>query len=86
MHGDSMFIFDVEGQEWGMKPMNCPGKLLFSQLVSQSISQSVGNLMHLTTLYAQILTIHLSFHCPISLSVLVCRSLLDVRAPPALLS
>lgn len=25
---DSMFIFDVEGQEWGMKPMNCPGHCL----------------------------------------------------------
>lgn len=23
-----MFIFDVEGQEWGMKPMNCPGHCL----------------------------------------------------------
>lgn len=23
---DSMFVFDVEGQEWGMKPMNCPGE------------------------------------------------------------
>ena len=25
---DSMFVFDVEGQEWGMKPMNCPGHCL----------------------------------------------------------
>jgi len=25
---ESMFIFDVEGQEWGMKPMNCPGHCL----------------------------------------------------------
>jgi len=25
---DAMFIFDVEGQEWGMKPMNCPGHCL----------------------------------------------------------
>ncbi|GMI05944.1 hypothetical protein TrLO_g5627 [Triparma laevis f. longispina] len=25
---DGMFIFDVEGQEWGMKPMNCPGHCL----------------------------------------------------------
>jgi threonyl-tRNA synthetase len=25
---DNMFIFDVEGQEWGMKPMNCPGHCL----------------------------------------------------------
>ena len=23
-----MFTFDVEGQEWGMKPMNCPGHCL----------------------------------------------------------
>jgi len=25
---DNMFTFDVEGQEWGMKPMNCPGHCL----------------------------------------------------------
>ena len=25
---DNMFIFDVEGAEWGMKPMNCPGHCL----------------------------------------------------------
>lgn len=25
---DNMFVFDVEGQEWGMKPMNCPGHCL----------------------------------------------------------
>jgi threonyl-tRNA synthetase len=25
---DSMFIFDVEGQEFGLKPMNCPGHCL----------------------------------------------------------
>lgn len=25
---ENMFIFDVEGQEWGMKPMNCPGHCL----------------------------------------------------------
>jgi threonyl-tRNA synthetase len=25
---DGMFCFDVEGQEWGMKPMNCPGHCL----------------------------------------------------------
>ena len=25
---DGMFLFDVEGQEWGMKPMNCPGHCL----------------------------------------------------------
>jgi len=25
---DNMFIFDVEGHEWGMKPMNCPGHCL----------------------------------------------------------
>mmetsp|Transcript_12186 Transcript_12186/g.11023 ORF Transcript_12186/g.11023 Transcript_12186/m.11023 type:complete len:757 (-) Transcript_12186:24-2294(-) len=25
---DNMFIFDVEGQEWGMKPMNCPAHCL----------------------------------------------------------
>lgn len=25
---DAMFTFDVEGQEWGMKPMNCPGHCL----------------------------------------------------------
>jgi threonyl-tRNA synthetase len=25
---DDMFTFDVEGQEWGMKPMNCPGHCL----------------------------------------------------------
>jgi len=25
---DAMFCFDVEGQEWGMKPMNCPGHCL----------------------------------------------------------
>lgn len=29
---ENMFIFDVEGQEWGMKPMNCPGHcLMFAQ-------------------------------------------------------
>ncbi|GMI09966.1 hypothetical protein TrRE_jg13530 [Triparma retinervis] len=29
-----MFIFDVEGKEWGMKPMNCPGHcLLFGSTV-----------------------------------------------------
>lgn len=25
---DNMFVFDVEGQEWGVKPMNCPGHCL----------------------------------------------------------
>ena len=25
---ENMFVFDVEGQEWGMKPMNCPGHCL----------------------------------------------------------
>lgn len=25
---DNMFTFDVEGQEWGVKPMNCPGHCL----------------------------------------------------------
>lgn len=25
---ENMFIFDVEGAEWGMKPMNCPGHCL----------------------------------------------------------
>jgi threonyl-tRNA synthetase len=25
---DNMFCFDVEGQEWAMKPMNCPGHCL----------------------------------------------------------
>jgi len=25
---DNMFVFDVENQEWGMKPMNCPGHCL----------------------------------------------------------
>ena len=25
---DNMFVFDVEGAEWGMKPMNCPGHCL----------------------------------------------------------
>jgi len=25
---DDMFVFDVEGQEWAMKPMNCPGHCL----------------------------------------------------------
>ena len=25
---DAMFVFDVEGQEWAMKPMNCPGHCL----------------------------------------------------------
>ena len=25
---ENMFTFDVEGQEWGMKPMNCPGHCL----------------------------------------------------------
>ncbi len=25
---DGMFVFDVEGQEWAMKPMNCPGHCL----------------------------------------------------------
>ena len=31
---DAMFIFDVEGKEWGMKPMNCPGHcLLFGSTV-----------------------------------------------------
>lgn len=25
---DDMFVFDVEGQEWALKPMNCPGHCL----------------------------------------------------------
>jgi threonyl-tRNA synthetase len=25
---ENMFVFDVEGAEWGMKPMNCPGHCL----------------------------------------------------------
>merc|ERR1711966_173134 len=25
---DAMFCFDVEGKEWAMKPMNCPGHCL----------------------------------------------------------
>eukprot|EP00592_Proboscia_alata_P015941 CAMPEP_0194398064 /NCGR_PEP_ID=MMETSP0174-20130528/125893_1 /TAXON_ID=216777 /ORGANISM="Proboscia alata, Strain PI-D3" /LENGTH=800 /DNA_ID=CAMNT_0039194313 /DNA_START=905 /DNA_END=3304 /DNA_ORIENTATION=- len=30
---DDMFTFDVEGEEWGMKPMNCPGHcLLFGSM------------------------------------------------------
>ena len=29
-----MFVFDIEGQEFGMKPMNCPGHcLIFAQRV-----------------------------------------------------
>ena len=29
---ENMFVFDVEGQEWGMKPMNCPAHcLMFRQ-------------------------------------------------------
>ena len=28
LYRDNMFIFDVEEQEWGMKPMNCPGHCL----------------------------------------------------------
>lgn len=29
---ENMFIFNVEGQEFGMKPMNCPGHcLMFAQ-------------------------------------------------------
>jgi threonyl-tRNA synthetase len=27
-YADAMFRFDVEGQEWAMKPMNCPGHCL----------------------------------------------------------
>jgi len=31
---DAMFCFDVEGQEWAMKPMNCPGHcLVFAQSI-----------------------------------------------------
>jgi threonyl-tRNA synthetase len=25
---ENMFVFDVEGAEWGMKPMNCPAHCL----------------------------------------------------------
>jgi len=28
LYKENMFTFDVEGQEWGMKPMNCPGHCL----------------------------------------------------------
>ena len=33
---DAMFIFDVEGAEWGMKPMNCPGHCLLFGSKSRS--------------------------------------------------
>ena len=40
---DSMFTFDVEGQEWGMKPMNCPGHcLMFGHRSVQSVSVSIN--------------------------------------------
>jgi len=33
---DDMFIFDVEGEEWGMKPMNCPAHCLMFGSMARS--------------------------------------------------
>jgi threonyl-tRNA synthetase len=33
---EDMFIFDVEGEEWGMKPMNCPAHCLMFGSMSRS--------------------------------------------------
>lgn len=33
---DDMFTFDVEGEEWGMKPMNCPGHCLMFASMARS--------------------------------------------------
>mmetsp|Transcript_44674 Transcript_44674/g.50079 ORF Transcript_44674/g.50079 Transcript_44674/m.50079 type:complete len:1101 (-) Transcript_44674:107-3409(-) len=33
---DDMFIFDVEGEEWGMKPMNCPAHCLMFASTTRS--------------------------------------------------
>ena len=33
---DDMFIFDVEGEEWGMKPMNCPAHCLMFGSMTRS--------------------------------------------------
>lgn len=36
---ESMFIFDVEGKEWGMKPMNCPGHCILFKHMNLSYRQ-----------------------------------------------
>lgn len=36
---DCMFIMDVEGKEWGMKPMNCPGHCCIFKHLSPSYRQ-----------------------------------------------
>lgn len=33
---DDMFVFDVEGEEWGMKPMNCPAHCLMFGSMTRS--------------------------------------------------
>ena len=36
---DDMFCFEVEGKEWAMKPMNCPGHcLIFGQTIRHGIT------------------------------------------------
>ena len=39
---DGMFCFDVEGQEWGMKPMNCPGHCLIFAGSIRSYRDQIG--------------------------------------------
>lgn len=36
---DNMFIFGVEGSEWGLKPMNCPGHCLMFKHMNPSYRQ-----------------------------------------------
>ncbi|KAL8271697.1 hypothetical protein Esti_004373 [Eimeria stiedai] len=36
---DSMFLLDVEGKEWGLKPMNCPGHCIIFKHMAPSYRQ-----------------------------------------------
>lgn len=47
-----MFTFDVEGQEWGMKPMNCPAHcIMFANRFVETIF-----------LFVETFTTNASFH------------------------
>ncbi len=47
----NMYIFQVEGQEWGLKPMNCPGHILIYQSTLRSYRELPLRLFELGTVY-----------------------------------
>jgi len=49
---DNMFLLDIEGQEFGLKPMNCPGKQ--TQNVTQSSFGHIITQPHITYVTKQL--------------------------------